>query len=501
MNKRLKKINDDEIEEENFGRIDNTEENVINNKNKIYYFSLINISKYKNNYKENQNIYNSKKDNIKANNIDKNISKEDKYIYDEIIDIDNMDNEDIDKQYIIEEINELSDNNHNKKKLNIERDIYGYNFELKKNLFESRLPSEQIFLRQKKKIQLMKERNNKNKFSNLLKNLNKSHKIINLTKHKKNSSNIFNEINSALNDNISNKKLHSIIKRAKSFKETNFFISLDFPQFFEISYLQKNIRKKAIENEEIEEEVDNEFIPIFKNNWESIRQFKKINNYIEFSNMALRTVNEVNYSTNGVEISIELSLTANSEMWIFSRCFENNDIYDSEFFETSSINNESDVIFNKYTSLIKIIKEKNSCKCFITFGIFYEDESDGNKIKYETFLKRQLVDFSQIESLNMNVNKNSLYYYLENDLIDLKAIIVDLGNEIIDAKIFINKNKEFNHIEGKFFLPTIKSSKLLFCGIGPSVQIKKLIINNIEKIDENESNDYNKKACTCCNIY
>ena len=53
----------------------------------------------------------------------------------------------------------------------------------------------------------------------------------------------------------------------------------------------------------------------------------------------------------------------------------------------------------------------------------------------------------------LELSSNSIYYYLENDLIDIKIIIIDLGNEKIDAKIFINNNKKFNHIEGKFYLP------------------------------------------------
>ena len=169
----------------------------------------------------------------------------------------------------------------------------------------------------------------------------------------------------------------------------------------------------------------------------------------------------MNYITNGVEIYIDLSLIGNSEFWIFTRCFVNKDFNESELFDTFSVNNESYVIFNKYTSLIKIIKEKNSSKCFVTFGTFYEDENDGNKIKYETFLKRQLVDFLQLDNINTN-NSNSIYYYLENDLLDIRVIIVDLGNEIIDAKILINNNQKYNHIEGKFYLPTIKRLNYFF---------------------------------------
>ena len=171
-----------------------------------------------------------------------------------------------------------------------------------------------------------------------------------------------------------------------------------------------------------------------------MKQFKKINNCIEFSNIALRTLNEVNYNTNGVEINIDLSLVGDSEFLVFSRCFINKDYNETEIFDSTSINNESNDIFNKYTSLIKISKEKNN-KCFVSLGIFYEDENDKNKIKYETFLKRQLIDYSEIENINVT-SSNSIYYYLENDLIDIKIIIIDLGNEKIDAKIFINNNKK-----------------------------------------------------------
>jgi hypothetical protein len=254
------------------------------------------------------------------------------------------------------------------------------------------------------------------------------------------------------------------------------------------------------DKEENEEDYKNsEIIPIISNNWKKIKKFKKTKNAIEFKDMAIRTINEVNYNTSGIEINLELSLVGGSEFWIFTRCFVNKDINDSEVFDTYSINNEPDIIFNKYTSLIKIIKEKNSSKCFITFGTFYEDEKDGNKIKYETFLKRQLVDFLQLDSLS--VNSNTVYYYLENDLLDIKAIIMDLGNEIIDAKVYINENKKFNHIEAKFYLPMIKRSKLLFCGKGQSAQVKKLRINNIEKFGEYENDEYQKKSCTCCSIF
>ena len=460
-------IKDDENGEEN---IYNTEENVINNKNKIVYFSIANISKYKKYLNNNNNNENRNK---KENKVEKTKS----YI-NKIINIDIIDNENIDEEKICKKINIYRNNSDNKQYINEEQ------------------------------IKKIKEKNNRLTYNNSSSNIKERKKVIKEYKHKrnpqKNIDNILNEINNIYSKNISNQKFHSIIKQRKSFKDIFLFITLDNPQFFEISHILINNNNNInYINDEYEEENDSdndsEKIPIFNNNWEKVNQFKKINNTIEFKNIALRTINEVNYITNGVEIYIDLSLIGNSEFWIFTRYFVNKDFNESELFDTFSVNNESDVIFNKYTSLIKIIKEKNSSKCFVTFGTFYEDENDGNEIKHETFLKRQLVDFLQLDNINTN-NSNSIYYYLENDLLDIRVIIVDLGNEIIDAKILINNNQKYNHIEGKFYLPTIKRSKLLFCGIGQSVLVRKLRINNIEKFEDTENNDM-KKSCSCCNIF
>ena len=477
--------NDEEFQE----NICNTQENVMNNKNKTYYYSLMNISKY-NNY----TIYKSKVNFLKEEKTENIVNKRKYYsINKKKIKDDYFDTEKLSKTQKIE-------------KYSANTEIRKDSSEIGKNNFISQIPSEEIFLRQKEQIKILKEKNNQYRYNNSLINFNRTttgnNENTSNVMNKKNSFNLLDGINSTLNDkSISNQKLQSIVKQRKSFKETCNYLSLDLPQFFEISHLEinENINNNEDKEENEENDKNSEIIPIINNNWKTIKKFNKTKNAIEFKDMAIRTINEVNYNTNGVEINLELSLVGGSEFWIFTRCFVNKDVNDSEVFDTYSINNDPDIIFNKYTSLIKIIKEKNSSKCFVTFGTFYEDEKDGNKIKYETFLKRQLVDFLQLDSLS--VNSNTVYYYLENDLLDIKAIIMDLGNEIIDAKIYINENKKFNHIEAKFYLPMIKRSKLLFCGKGQSAQVKKLRINNIEKFGEYENDEYQKKSCTCCNIF
>ena len=464
MSQSSSEIKEEEKEEENVDIIDNTEEDVINNKNRIFYFSL-SLSKYKNYTLNNKIITKSK------TNISRMLNRE------------SIDNEKVNEEKINEKVGNY--NNYNYKKGLTEDYIH---FDKKSN--GSQISSEQIFMRQKERIKLMKE-----------KTLHYNNSLINNQSVKKETMN--NSKNQEF-ENIENflgeisHKYSTTIKHRISFKETCLFLSLDKPQYFEVSHLTKH-NNININEDEIDEESDFEIIPMINNKWIKVKEFQKIDGCVEFSNMALRTLHEVNYNTNGVEINVELSLLGDGEFWIFSRCFVNKDFNDSKIFDTCSLNNESDVIFNKYTSLIKLIKEKNSNKCFVTFGTFYEDETDENRIKYETFLKRQLVDYSHSNNININAS-NIVYYYLENDLIDINIIMTDLGNEEIDTKIFVNKSQKFNHIEGKFYLPTNKRSKILFCGFGTSVPVKKLRINNIDKLDD-ENNELTKKSCTCCNIY
>ena len=196
-----------------------------------------------------------------------------------------------------------------------------------------------------------------------------------------------------------------------------------------------------------------------------------------------------------VEITINFTLQGESELWIFTRCFVNKDVNESINFEFSSLNNEPDIIFNKYSSLIKITKERYTTKCFISFGTFYEKSNEPNQFSYKTFLKRQLVNF------NENINLK----YLENDICEFYVYIIDSGNENIDVKVAMNNDNKFNNIIGNFYLPTNKRSKLLFCGEGQSVIIKNLKLNNHNKNDEQIQQfetlfSFEQKSCSCCNI-
>ena len=89
--------------------------------------------------------------------------------------------------------------------------------------------------------------------------------------------------------------------------------------------------------------------------------------YVELNQMALRLIDDIDYDEYGLELKLKVNLIGTSQLLIFTRCFVNKGINDSELFDDSSRNIEKKDIFNKYTSLIKIMKEMKSNRCHITF--------------------------------------------------------------------------------------------------------------------------------------
>ena len=339
--------------------------------------------------------------------------------------------------------------------------------------------TEELFAKQKENIKLIKERNalinlnNKNNFKIL--NLNNISSIKTINFPKKDSTGV---------EKKEEPKKKKITHQRRIFNGNFITLTLEDYLFFEtcsFDYI-KNVPKE-------------DRYPFFKSSiWNGLQEPLKLT---EFRKLAIRTINEVNYNTNFIEIRVEFSLEGNSELWLSTRCFVNKDVNESCYFDVTSMNNESNIVFNKYSSLIKVIKDKYN-KCFVTFGTFYENGSQENQIEYKTFNKRQLVGYG---------NQNN-YLYIDNDICDFNMQIIDFGNEIIESRITINKNTKCNYVVGNFYLPLIKRSKILLCGIGQSVKIKKLRINNLDKNGSEYQQQQREsmfsseqKTCTCCNVF
>ena len=333
----------------------------------------------------------------------------------------------------------------------------------KNNLLES----EEIFINQKKEIQKAREKN-----------------LIFLIKKQKNKDNNINESKNIKN----NDNLNDDIK----------IFSLNDNKYFEVSIFNYN------------EDEEKPQIPEFNEPWKpsnilfslfSEKEKSEKCDYIEFSRIALRSIKEIDYAKYGLELNIRFDLFGDSELWIFTRSSVNKSINESYYFDEKSVNIDDNDNFNKYSSVIKIKKERNSNKCFVIFGTFYQEINDNNKLYYKSFLKRQLIDNSGIEKAY------DYYYYNKNDKCEFDLIVTDFGDELINTKIYLNNKNKFNDINARFFLPINKKAKFLLCGSGQSVQVKDLVVKILEKDINNhrsviqfETDNDTPKNCECCLI-
>ena len=365
------------------------------------------------------------------------------------------------------------------------------------------LESEEIFINQKKEIEKMKQRN-----------LQFSLKKQSLTEQNKHNINIKNyqvnegienisEINVVSKDRIfNNNRNEEGDEEEDDYEEDVITFGLKDNKYFEVSLFDFN------ENEE-----ERPQLPEIKESWKpfsllyqlySQREKHKNSysnndenyNYIEFNRIALRVIQEIDFSLRGIKLYISINLFGESELWIFTRSSVNKSINESYYFDEKSANIEEYDNFNKYSSVIKIMKNKGSNKCFVSFGTFYQDD-DSHNLYYKSFLKRQLIDYSyDSQNYNPHIDKCELDIY-----------VTDFGEEIINTQIFLNNDKRFDDINAKFFLPINKKAKLLICGNGESLKLKDLEVKiydkekaNMNSIIKFESDNETPKSCECCSI-
>ena len=373
-----------------------------------------------------------------------------------------------------ENLNKLDSNNSNKND-NLYNNII--NKATSSNRTEELLGSEEIFITLKKEIETTKKRN---EAFHLVKDTTKTNNETDnktLIKSLKEKANILSE-EIDLNNNI---------------KE--FDIKEDNKVFEYSSFNSKENSKQSKKQFE------------FNNNWKTLsknvsflnemNESKKEYEYIELNNTVLRLIKEIDYDELGLELKLSFNLIGESQLLIFTRCFVNKDINESNLFDNASLNIDSNEVFNKYTSLIKIMKEMKNNRCIITFGTYYNDSLKNNKLCHKFFLKRQLIDYSEEKKENHN----------SNDVSEFNMIINDFGEEIINTRIFMNNSTKPNDISGNFFIPINKKAKVMLLGKGTSVRIKELsgkIFNKrneeIKNLIKFESENSAPKNCECCNI-
>ena len=353
------------------------------------------------------------------------------------------------------------------------------------------LDSEEVFMSLKLEIQKMKIKN----------------ELFSAKKEPKQLNNIKDKMN------INNEEHEQILSKAKlkmeqisknkddnnNKEDTNEEIlafSLNDNKYFEYSHIDNQY-----EEESVLEDMDFEWNPLNEDFPFSYKKEENEDNsyyFMEMNNKALRVIQEIDYDENGLELNINFNLVDKSELWIFTRSFVNKSINESFYFDEKSENVEKNDNFNKYSSLIKIIRDMNMNRCFISFGAFYHEINEENKLYYKSFLKRQLIDYFYLDT-NYNYNNN-------NRKSEFNLFINDFGEENINTKIYFNNNNKSNDIKANFFLPLNKKAKILICGKGDSVELKELKVKYFDKKKslkntikfENESDV--PKNCECCTI-
>lgn len=346
--------------------------------------------------------------------------------------------------------------------------------------------TEEIFISLKKDIEITKKRN---VFFHLKKES---------TKATNNNKNNYLE-NEAYNKNLiqPNKEKTNILTEEININDLQEFDLKDDKKVFEYStlnLLDKTDQKKQQFNLYKNWKEYNKNFPLL---YEINDPKKKGYEYIELNNMAFRLIKEVDYDEYGLELKLSFNLLGESQILIFTRSFVNKSINDSNLFDETCFNIDTGDIFNKYTSLIKIMKEKKTNRCNITFGTYYNDPLKNNKLCHKFFFKRQLIDYSEEKKDNINYD----------DVSEFQMIINDLGDEVIDARIYMNNNKKPNDMSGNFFIPINKKAKILIFGKGESVRLKEIsgkIFNKrneeIKNLIKFESENSAPKNCECCSI-
>lgn len=429
---------------------------------------------------------------------------------------------------------ELKQNNQNRTK-----GIYIKSINIKKekkfktintlNLTETKKPEkEDIKSNSSKKNNLNKINNinkrntviNKIKFN--LDKLDKDNKQANDKKEEKNKINDDTKIENNSN-NINEEDDNIINNENDNFDES--FLNLES----EIDYISLNntehfrkcdciMKEQSYFNNFFDNSNDDDEIPIINEKWTILNTnlVKRpkvyipniINPIFDFSKKVLITKNVIDYNTKGVKINLNLKLYDEGIFYIFTRCYVNKHRNEIRRFKTISANsrklnldlnekeNKKNKMFSKYSTMIKIIKNKNSNKAFVSFGTFYKSKKSGH-LHYKTFLQRQLVDF---------VHEDNNYYYLENDMCEFNIIIVDLGNEYLQAKISLNNKEKYNNIKSNFYLPLNKKAKIMFCGEGNNIKVTQLEIKTFIKLDEDRDKidlilSDERNACDCCSIF
>lgn len=160
--------------------------------------------------------------------------------------------------------------------------------------------------------------------------------------------------------------------------------------------------------------------------------------------------------------------------------------------------------FNTDTVVVRISKDANTQRCFLSLGTYITDINNNNIFK--VFHKQQLIDYTS----KWDIAYLSIYYYVwiekkskqyqELDVCDYVLQINDIFEDKISCKIYLNGNTNANEASSNFFLPYHSDAGLMLAGTGRQILLKSV---KYSCYDKNEGSAFSSEinSCDCCTIY
>ena len=168
----------------------------------------------------------------------------------------------------------------------------------------------------------------------------------------------------------------------------------------------------------------------------------------------------------GLEISISLLMSGESNFYIFTRCKQ------SEFSET--------------TAVCCISKELESARKFISFAILEKKEND------EGFL---------IKNLKKQEIPHQDNYIKTLDLSEIEFVFIDNGDN--RCFLFLKKQEQNSNLLllGDFYEPIQEKSNVMLGGSGDLISIKQVEIKQTSRDSYVNYRNMNNENIQCCNIF
>ncbi len=198
----------------------------------------------------------------------------------------------------------------------------------------------------------------------------------------------------------------------------------------------------------------------------------KASNGIELRNLIFQTEETFNYYITYNKIKANVILKNDSSFWIFLH---------------------SQNSFSERTATIHFSKEEFSQRIFISFGIFYNKDTE---LLYKELNKEMLI-------LSFDKDKSQNSSYRRDDAVQLSILVEDNGSNCIKVETTLNESSKANVQTANFFVPVREEKcRVMIAGSGDQCKVMKFYIEKKyqEQYAKYDSTRSKEEPIECCII-